>query len=170
MYILCLIMNPSGLAWQYRTFYSNPPCQIAIRVKLEWLEYKENKTRLVEVKEQIVLISPSRAGSCHSSSWLVPQLELNDFQLGSAQLVTFFPSARNRKSATNEPKFLSFFKFSFMQLNHSFQLLNKPFILYKFIKIIMQLIKIGYNHDTGRKFGNLIVVLKKNSARFQLEN
>ena len=53
MYILCLIMNPSGLAWQYRTFYSNPPCQIAIRVKLEWLEYKENKTRLVEVKEQI---------------------------------------------------------------------------------------------------------------------
>ena len=25
----------------------------------------------------------------------------------------------------------------------------------------MQLIKIGYNHDTGRKFGNLIVVLKK---------
>ena len=46
-------MNPSGLAWQYRTFYSNPPCQIAIRVKLEWLEYKENKTRLVEVKEQI---------------------------------------------------------------------------------------------------------------------
>ena len=48
-------MNPSGLAWQYRTFYSNPLCQIAIRVKLEWLEYKENKTRLVEVKEQIPL-------------------------------------------------------------------------------------------------------------------
>jgi hypothetical protein len=23
----------------------------------------------------------------------------------------------------------------------------------------MQLIRIGYNHDTGRKFGNLIVVL-----------
>ena len=34
----------------------------------------------------------------------------------------------------------------------------------------MQLNKIGYNHDTGMKFGNLIVVLKKNSARFQLEN
>ena len=38
------------------------------------------------------------------------------------------------------------------------------------MKIIMQLIRIGYNHDTGRKFGNLIVVLKKISARFQLEN
>ena len=25
----------------------------------------------------------------------------------------------------------------------------------------MQLIRIGYNDDTGRKFGNLIVVLKK---------
>ena len=36
--------------------------------------------------------------------------------------------------------------------------------------MIMQLIRIGYNHDTGRKFGNLIVVLKKISARFQLEN
>ena len=34
----------------------------------------------------------------------------------------------------------------------------------------MQLIRIGYNHDTGRKFGNLIVVLKKISAQFQLEN
>ena len=34
----------------------------------------------------------------------------------------------------------------------------------------MQLIKIGYNHDTGRKFGNLNVGLKKISAQFQLEN
>ena len=42
-------------------------------------------------------------------SWLEPQLELKDFQLGSAQLVTFFPSARNRKSAENEPKFLFLF-------------------------------------------------------------
>ena len=50
MYILCLIMNPSGLAWQYRTFYSNPPCQTAIRVTSEWLEYKENH-RLGEVKQ-----------------------------------------------------------------------------------------------------------------------
>jgi hypothetical protein len=28
-------------------------------------------------------------------SWLEPELELKDFQLGSARLVTFFPSARN---------------------------------------------------------------------------
>ena len=34
----------------------------------------------------------------------------------------------------------------------------------------MQFIRIGYNHDTGRKFGILIVVLKKISAWFQLEN
>jgi hypothetical protein len=26
-------------------------------------------------------------------SWLEPELELKDFQLGSARLVTFFPSA-----------------------------------------------------------------------------
>ena len=32
----------------------------------------------------------------------------------------------------------------------------------------MQLIRIGCNNDIGRKFGHLIVVLKKNSARFQL--
>ena len=38
-------------------------------------------------------------------SWLEPELELKDFQLGSAQLVTFFPSARNRKLAENELKF-----------------------------------------------------------------
>ena len=45
-------------------------------------------------------------------SWLKPELELKDFQLGSARLVTFFPSARNRKSAENELKF-SFFSFLF---------------------------------------------------------
>ena len=38
------------------------------------------------------------------------ELELKDFQLGSARLVTFFPSAQNRKSAKNEPKFLFFLK------------------------------------------------------------
>ena len=37
-------------------------------------------------------------------SWLEPELELKDFQLGTARLVTFSPSARNRKSAENEPK------------------------------------------------------------------
>ena len=37
-------------------------------------------------------------------SWLEPELELKDFQLGSARLVTFFHSARNLKSAENEPK------------------------------------------------------------------
>ena len=38
-------------------------------------------------------------------SWLEPELELKVFQLGSARLVTFFPSARNRKLAENELKF-----------------------------------------------------------------
>ena len=38
-------------------------------------------------------------------SWLEPELELKDFQLGSARLVTFFTSARNQKLAQNEPKF-----------------------------------------------------------------
>jgi hypothetical protein len=38
-------------------------------------------------------------------SWLEPELVLKDFQLGSDRLVTFFPSARNRKSDENEPKF-----------------------------------------------------------------
>ena len=44
-------------------------------------------------------------------SWLEPELELKDFQLGSARLVTFFPSAWNQKSAENEPKFWFWFFF-----------------------------------------------------------
>ena len=43
-------------------------------------------------------------------SWLEPELELKDFQLGSARLVTFFLSARNRKSAENEPIFFYHFR------------------------------------------------------------
>ena len=43
-------------------------------------------------------------------SWLEPELELKDFQLGSVRLVAFSPSARNRKLAENEPKFLFFKK------------------------------------------------------------
>jgi hypothetical protein len=38
-------------------------------------------------------------------SLLEPWLELKDFQLGSAWLMTFFTSARNQKLAENEPKF-----------------------------------------------------------------
>ena len=38
-------------------------------------------------------------------SWLEPELELKDFWLGSALLVTFFTSARNQNSAENELKF-----------------------------------------------------------------
>ena len=34
--------------------------------------------------------------------------------------------------------------------------------------MIIQLIRIGYNHDTGRKFGNLIVVLNQGLRNFQL--
>ena len=45
---------------------------------------------------QILVMSPSRAGSSHSSSWRI---------FGSARLVTFFTSARNQKLAQNEPKF-----------------------------------------------------------------
>jgi hypothetical protein len=37
-------------------------------------------------------------------SWLEPKLELKDFQLGSARLVTLFTAARRRKLAKNEPK------------------------------------------------------------------
>ena len=72
-------------------------------------------------------------------SWLEPYskwLELKGFRLGSAWLVTFFTSARNRKFAENEPKFDSQLKTLFlinfyntfllkiMQLNHSIQLKN----------------------------------------------
>ena len=37
-----------------------------------------------------------------------------------------------------------------MYLNHSFHPPITPFVLPKLILIIMQLIRIGYNHDTGR--------------------
>ena len=43
-------------------------------------------------------------------SWLEPELELKDFQLGSA--CDLFPSARNRKLAENEPKLLFFLIFA----------------------------------------------------------
>ena len=41
-------------------------------------------------------------------SWLEPELELKDFQLGLARLVTFLSSARNRKSAETSRNFYSF--------------------------------------------------------------
>ena len=41
-------------------------------------------------------------------SWLEPELELKDFQLGSARLVTFFSSARNQKLAETSQNFSSF--------------------------------------------------------------
>ena len=38
-------------------------------------------------------------------SWLEPELELKDFQLGSARLVAFFSSARNQKLAETSRNF-----------------------------------------------------------------
>ena len=64
------------------------------------------KVELIESREKVIRITGGLVTSDKSEpSWLEPQLELKDFQLGSAQLVTFFPSARNKKSAKNEPKF-----------------------------------------------------------------
>ena len=63
-------------------------------------------------------------------SWLEPELELKDFQLGSARGLFLFSS----KSiiGRNEPKFWFLKrKISFMLLNHSFQLPKTPFTLYK---------------------------------------
>ena len=37
-------------------------------------------------------------------SWLEPELELKDFQLGLARLMTFLTSARKSKIGQNEPK------------------------------------------------------------------
>ena len=54
---------------------------------------------LLKCSGYLVVMSPSKAGSSWSSSWRI---------FSSARLVSFFPSARNRKSAENEPK-LSFF-------------------------------------------------------------
>ena len=50
-----------------------------------------------------------------------------------------------------------------MWLDHSFQLPKTPFVN-KFI----QMVRNGYNHDTGRKFGNVIVVLNQGFKNFQL--
>ena len=47
----------------------------------------------------IVVMSPSRAGSSQNLSWRI---------FSSARLVTFFPWARNQKSAKNEPIFFFF--------------------------------------------------------------
>ena len=52
--------------------------------------------RTVNLPTYLLVMSPSRAGSSHSSSWRI---------FSSARLVTFFHSARNRKLAENEPRF-----------------------------------------------------------------
>ena len=57
------------------------------------LEPQWNQSHYIEVSDE------------SEPSWLEPELELQDFQLVSAWLVTFFPSARNRKSVENEPIF-----------------------------------------------------------------
>jgi hypothetical protein len=52
------------------------------------------------LKDAFDIVRPSYVISDESEpSWLEPELELKDFQLGSARLVTFFSSARNQKSA-----------------------------------------------------------------------
>ena len=58
----------------------------------------------------ILVMSPSRAGSSHSSIWRIFSL---------ARLVTFFHSAWNRKLAKNEPKF--WFRFLIIILINRFE-------------------------------------------------
>ena len=94
-------------------------------------------------------------------SWLEPELKLKDYQVGSAH--DLFPFSSKSKIGQKRAEILILILFvfllSFMYLNHSLQLPKTPFVLRKFILMIMQLIRVGYNHDTDRKFWNLIVVL-----------
>ena len=78
---------------------------------------------VVEGSCQVLLNSSDES----EPSWLEPELELKDFQLGSARGLFLFSS----KSiiGRNEPKFWFLKrKISFMLLNHSFQLPKTPFI------------------------------------------
>ena len=79
------LFGPSWLFWPYLSFPAKSSFQ-----SLNWphLEF----STLFDSDES-------------EPSWLEPELELKDFQLGSARLVAFSPSARNRKWAKNEPKF-----------------------------------------------------------------
>ena len=72
-------------------------------------------------------------------SWLEPELELKVFQLGSAR--DLFPFSSKSKIGWKWAEILILI--FFYNYNHSFQLPKTPFFLYKFIKIIMQLIRIG---------------------------
>jgi hypothetical protein len=71
--------------------------------RIDWCEgHWYNSTYIVVQKQPkntknayFVVMSSSRAGSSHSSSWGI---------FSSARLVTFFTSARKRKLAKNEPK------------------------------------------------------------------
>ena len=112
------------------------------------------------------MMSPSRAGSSHSSSWRI---------FSSARLVTFFTSARNWKLAKNELKF-NFFKKLVLKMTKYvpksyISTLKTPFVLHKFKWMSMKLIR------TEAKLGNklricyiLTCILSLLSARFQLEN
>ena len=59
-------------------------------------------------------------------SWLEPELELKDFQLGSAR--DLFPLSSKSKIGRKQAEILIFKIFFFMLLNHSFQLPKTPFV------------------------------------------
>ena len=104
-------------------------------------------------------MSPSRAGSSQSSSWRIFSLARVGLWPFSLQL-----EIENRQKTSWN------FDFDFFSLNHSFKFL-KHLLCYVFsyklpcnwleLVIIMMLVE---------KIGNLIGVLKQNSARFQLKN
>ena len=83
----------------------------------------------------VVVMSPSQAGS----SWRI---------FSSAQLMTFFHSARNQKLAKNELKF--FWYFFSIKLGLKIYIFNSK-NTYCHIKIQKIDHKIDYNHDTGTK-------------------
>ena len=84
-------------------------------------------------------------------SWLEPELELKDIQLGSARLVAFFSSARNRKLAETSRNF-DFLKEKFH--------LCSWIIVFNFLKHLLVIgLVIGFSHWFSHWFSQLVIIM-----------
>ena len=110
---------------------------------------------------EILVMSPSKAGSSHSSSWRF---------FSSVRLVTFSTSARNWKLSKNKPRF-------FFMINLFWKALKNDKIMHFYATKIqmndrssMKLIQIMLQMQNWKIWKICYLMMHILSARFQLEN
>ena len=111
-------------------FLSGQECLFSLLFLKKTMNFHEIWTSEICMYIYILVMSPSRAGSSHSSSWRI---------LSSARLVTFSFQLKNKKIAENELKFRFLFDFHFflsedcfMWINYRNSTIKTPFMLPKF--------------------------------------